>query len=116
MTSYLFELPIDRHFQKCCKYLEEARAKRVVHQAAAERHDALTRLYAGRISGIEAHLGPVVPDRSRPGNSERGTHDGVRCALRGREARTCRPSIGQVRTRKEVDPGAPHQLGIAYGF
>ena len=116
MKLYLFELPINRHLQKSCEYLEEAKAKRVVHQAATERHGALKRLYTGHISGLKTHLGPVVLDRSHPDNSERGTHDGVRRAPRGREARTCRSSIGQARTGQKLHAGAPDEFRIANGF
>jgi hypothetical protein len=44
MKFSLFEPPAGRHLRKSREYLEDAKLKRVEHQAAAEHHSALTQL------------------------------------------------------------------------
>lgn len=56
MRFYLFERPVDAHIRKSREYLEEANLGRVEHQAAAEHHNALARMYAERITRIEAEI------------------------------------------------------------
>ncbi|MDQ3060509.1 MAG: hypothetical protein M3R45_13490 [Pseudomonadota bacterium] len=56
MRFYLFERPADAHIRKSREYLEEANLGRVEHQAAAEHHNALARMYAERITRIEAEI------------------------------------------------------------
>ena len=77
MKFYLFDPPVAKHLRKSRDYLEDAKVKRAEHQAAAERHGALTRLYAERISRLEAHLRNAVPARSHTDDSACGAHDGV---------------------------------------
>lgn len=56
MRFYLFERQADAHIRKSREYLEEAKVKRVEHQAAAEHHSALAKMYAVRIARIEAEI------------------------------------------------------------
>ncbi|MHB8948516.1 MAG: hypothetical protein ACYC4S_05575 [Rhodoferax sp.] len=56
MKFYLFELQADAHVRKSREYLEEAYLKRVEHQAAAEHHGALSKMYTQRIARIEAEI------------------------------------------------------------
>lgn len=44
MKFSFFKPPIDRHLLKSREYLEDAKIKRVEHQAGAEYHSALTQL------------------------------------------------------------------------
>ena len=60
MKFSLFKPPLDRHLLKSREYLEDAKIKRVEHQAAAEHHGALTQLYAERISRIEAEISQAL--------------------------------------------------------
>lgn len=53
---------MDRHLLKSREYLEEAKIKRVEHQAAAEHHGALTQLYAERICRIEAEISQTLQE------------------------------------------------------
>lgn len=69
MRFYLFELQADAHIRKSREYLEEAHVKRVEHQAAAEHHGALTRMYAERIARIEAEISAASGARSTSGQS-----------------------------------------------
>jgi hypothetical protein len=69
MKFSLFKPPMDRHLLKSREYLEEAKIKRVEHQAAAEHHGALTQLYAERISRIEAEISKSLQEGSRKSNS-----------------------------------------------
>ena len=49
MKFSFFSLLGDKHLRKSREYLKDAKLKRVEHLAAAERHNALTQLYAERI-------------------------------------------------------------------
>ena len=64
MKFSIFEPPMARHLLKSREYLEEAKVKRVEHQAAAEHHGALTQLYAERISRIEAEISEALQEGS----------------------------------------------------
>jgi hypothetical protein len=64
MRFYLFERPADAHIRKSREYLEEANVGRVEHQAAAEHHNALARMYAERIARIEAEISDAFQVRS----------------------------------------------------
>jgi hypothetical protein len=56
MRFYLFERQTDAYIRKSREYLEEAHVRRVEHQAAAEHHSALAKMYAARIVRIEAEV------------------------------------------------------------
>jgi hypothetical protein len=56
MRLYLFEPRADAHIRKSREYLEEANIRRVEHQAAAEHHGALSRMYADRIIRLDAEI------------------------------------------------------------
>jgi hypothetical protein len=64
MRFYLFELQADAHIRKSREYLEEAYLKRVEHQAAAEHHGALSKMYTQRIARIEAEIREATGVRS----------------------------------------------------
>jgi hypothetical protein len=64
MNFYLFEPSVAKHLRKSLEYLEGAKLKRVRHQAAAERHGALTQLYAERISRIKSEISEALQARS----------------------------------------------------
>ena len=63
MRFYLFERQVDAHMRKSREYLEEANVRRVEHQAAAEHHSALTKMYAERIVRIEAEISDAFQHR-----------------------------------------------------
>lgn len=56
MRFYLFERQSDEHTRKSRDYLEEAHVRRVEHQAAAEHHGALAKMYENRITRIQAEM------------------------------------------------------------
>ena len=64
MRFYLFERQADAHIRKSREFLEEANVRRVEHQAAAEHHNALTKMYAERITRIEAEISEAFQARS----------------------------------------------------
>ncbi len=55
MRFHLFE-HTDAHVRKSLEYLEEANLAWVEHKAAAEHHSALAKMYAERITRIEAEI------------------------------------------------------------
>ncbi len=55
MRFHLFE-HADAHVRKSLEYLEEANLAWVEHKAAAEHHSALAKMYAERITRIEAEV------------------------------------------------------------
>ena len=59
MRFHLFERSADAHIRKSREYLEEANMGRIEHQAAAEHHGALARMYAERIARIEVEISEV---------------------------------------------------------
>lgn len=65
MKFYLFERQGDAHIRKSREYLEEAHLGRVEHQAAAEHHTALAKMYAERIVRIEAEISEAFLLRSK---------------------------------------------------
>jgi hypothetical protein len=70
MRFYLFERQADAHIRKSREFLEEAHLRRVEHQAAAEHHSALAKMYAQRIARIEAEISDafqVRPSSAPPG-------------------------------------------------
>ena len=67
MMFSFFASPVDRHLRKSLEYLEDAKIKRVEHQAAAEHHGALTQLYAERIGHIEAEISQALQARAVSG-------------------------------------------------
>lgn len=64
MRFYLFERGADAHIRKSREYLEEAHVGRVEHQAAAEHHSALAKMYTERIGRIEAEISEAFQLRS----------------------------------------------------
>ena len=56
MRFYLFERQADEHIRKSRDYLEEAQVRQVEHQAAAEHHGALAKMYADRVARIQMEL------------------------------------------------------------
>lgn len=64
MRFHLFEQHADAHVRKSREYLEEANLGRVEHQAAAEHHAALAKMYAARIARIEAEISSALQPRS----------------------------------------------------
>ena len=56
MRFHLFEPRPEAHIRKSLEYLEEANLAWVEHQAAAEHHGALAKMYSERITRIEAEL------------------------------------------------------------
>ena len=56
MKIHLFEHRPDAHMRKAQEYLEEAYLARIEHQVAAEHHGALAKMYAERITRIEAEI------------------------------------------------------------
>ncbi len=64
MRFYLFERRADAHIRKSREYLEEANVGRVEHQAAAEHHSALAKMYVERIARIEAEISDAFQLRS----------------------------------------------------
>ena len=65
MRFYLFEPQVDTRIRKSREYLEEAKVRRVEHQVATEHHSALTKMYAERISRIEAEISDALQVRSK---------------------------------------------------
>ena len=59
-----FERQGDAHIRKSREYLEDAHVGRVEHQAAAEHHSALAKMYAERIVRIEAEINEALQRRS----------------------------------------------------
>ncbi|NDP39748.1 MAG: hypothetical protein GZ093_13510 [Rhodoferax sp.] len=79
MRFYLFEGQTDAHIRKSREYLEEARVRRVEHQAAAEHHSALAKMYEERIARIEAEISEAFQLRSNSGERcEEAGEDNVR--------------------------------------
>ena len=60
MKFSFFEPAADRHLRKSREYLEDAKLKRVEHEAAAEHHQALATLYAQRIGRIESEISQAL--------------------------------------------------------
>lgn len=56
MNFHLFEHRRDAHIRRSREFLEEAHVARVEHQAAAEHHLALAKMYGARIARIEAEI------------------------------------------------------------
>ena len=66
MRFNLFEPRTAAHIRKSLNYLEEARLAWVEHQAAAEHHAALAKMYAERIARIEAEINKANQPRTMP--------------------------------------------------
>lgn len=64
MRFYLFERQADEHIRKSRDYLEEAQVRQVEHQAAAEHHGALAKMYADRVARIQAELSDAFQVRA----------------------------------------------------
>ena len=64
MKFNLFEPRTEAHIRKSLDYLEEAKLAWVEHQAAAEHHGALAKMYADRIARIEDEIKNAHPVRS----------------------------------------------------
>ncbi|MEO8012580.1 hypothetical protein [Polaromonas sp.] len=67
MRFRLFRPRIEAHIRRSFEYLEEANLAWVEHQAAAEHHAALAKMYSERIARIESEIKnshqvrPMVP-------------------------------------------------------
>lgn len=66
MKFHLFEARTEVHIRKSLDYLQEARLAWVEHQAAAEHHAALAKMYAERISRIEEEIKMPHPPQPMP--------------------------------------------------
>lgn len=75
MRFYLFERRADAHIRKSREYLEEANVGRVEHQAAAEHHSALAKMYTERIERIEAEISEAFQLRSMGCQPRNGMED-----------------------------------------
>ena len=64
MRFHLFEPRTEAHIRKSLEYLEEANLAWVEHQAAAEHHAALAKMYAERIARIEGEIKNAHQPRS----------------------------------------------------
>lgn len=60
MRFHLFERRLDAHIRKAREYLMEANLARVEHQAAAEHHAALARMYAERVARLEQEVAKAL--------------------------------------------------------
>ena len=69
MKFSFFEPLGDRHLRKSHDYLADTKLERAEHEAAAERHAAMTELYAERISRIEAQIKNAWQAPSNPGQA-----------------------------------------------
>lgn len=56
MKFHLFEQRPEAHIRKSLEYLSEAHLAWVEHQAAAEHHAALAKMYSERIARIEIEI------------------------------------------------------------
>lgn len=61
----LFRPRPDIHFKRAAELLSEANMARIEHQAAAEHHDALARMYAERAARLETELREAYPNLAR---------------------------------------------------
>jgi hypothetical protein len=57
----LFQSRADVHLKRVSTLLREAQLARAEHQAAAEHHGALARMYSERIARLQAELGEALP-------------------------------------------------------
>lgn len=64
MKFHLFEKHSEIYLRKSREYLEEANLARVEHQAAAEHHAALAKMYTERIVRIEDEIDRALRARS----------------------------------------------------
>ena len=64
MKFHLFEKNAEAYLRKSREYLEEANLARVEHQAAAEHHAALAKMYTERITRIEAEINSALQPHS----------------------------------------------------
>lgn len=64
MRFHLFEPRAEAHIRKSLEYLAEANLAWVEHQAAAEHHNALAKMYAERIARIETEINNTRQPRS----------------------------------------------------
>lgn len=81
MKFHLFEPRPEAHIRKSLEYLNEAHLAWVEHQAAAEHHAALAKMYSERIARIESeisnlHQYPSILTRPTPENSRNDPGDG----------------------------------------
>jgi len=73
MKFHLFESRLDAHIRRSREFLNEANLARVEHQAAAEHHTALARMYAERIARLEVEINTALqpaPLTTRPNGDE----------------------------------------------
>lgn len=75
MRFHLFERRLDAHVRKAREYLMEANLARVEHQAAAEHHAALARMYAERVARLEQEVTKALQPISMTGSDARAADD-----------------------------------------
>lgn len=75
MRFHLFERRLDAHVRKAREYLMEANLARVEHQAAAEHHAALARMYAERVARLEQEVAKALQPISLAGSDARADDD-----------------------------------------
>ncbi|WP_009522261.1 hypothetical protein [Imbroritus primus] len=75
MRFHLFERRLDAHVRKAREYLMEANLARVEHQAAAEHHAALARMYAERVARLEQEVTKALQPISMAGSDARADDD-----------------------------------------
>ncbi|NMM77494.1 hypothetical protein B2J86_08550 [Acidovorax sp. SRB_14] len=80
MGFRFFEHRRDTHLRRSREYLEEANVARVEHQAAAEHHAALAKMYAQRIVRIEEEILSALhsPSMVVPASADALSEDGNR--------------------------------------
>lgn len=61
----LFQPRADVHLKRVAELLREANLARIEHQAAAEHHSALARMYEDRVVRLEAELRDAFPSLMR---------------------------------------------------
>lgn len=61
----LFQPRTDIHLKRVAQLLREANMARIEHQAAAEHHSALARMYSERAARLEAELREAFPNLMR---------------------------------------------------
>ena len=94
MKFHLFEKHSEIYLRKSREYLEEANLARVEHQAAAEHHAALAKMYTERISRIEGEIDHALRPRSFTALREPVAEEAERAKPEGLvvyPARTARP-------------------------
>ena len=94
MKFHLFEKNSEAYLRRSREYLEEANLARVEHQAAAEHHAALAKMYGERIARIEAEISSALqPSILRESAEDVSASNPRLSSLIRREARGLRPPL-----------------------